>query len=389
VTPRTAIIVAFIGVFLTAHSASNAQTDEEERRLEALKALPYAKWTQREVDESRHGVLIHDRTRAHAGYTLYAGPVRASLINMEGEVVHDWSHPDLVEWEHAEMLENGDLMVILLRRGVFRLDWNGNLVWSAAVAAHHDVCVAPDGDVLTLVIEEVTVPEISAEPIESDAIVTLDAAGRVTDTWHLHEHRDELARWCPPEALTSVSKDVPDNDWSHSNTLELITENPIHERLAAFRPGNLLFCVRNLDFVGIIDGETGEIVWGWGPGVLDHPHQPTLLENGNILVFDNGFFRGFSRIVEYDPLAERIVWEYRPEIASEFFSRGRGSCQELPNGNVLITESGNGRVFEVTREGRIVWSYFNRERDRNRRGTFYRTIRYEPELVERLLAAGE
>jgi hypothetical protein len=29
----------------------------------------------------------------------------------------------------------------------------------------------------------------------------------------------------------------------------------------------------------------------------------------------------------------------------------------LPNGNTLITEGANGRLFEVANEGRIVWEY--------------------------------
>jgi hypothetical protein len=35
--------------------------------------------------------------------------------------------------------------------------------------------------------------------------------------------------------------------------------------------------------------------------------------------------------------------------------------QQLPNGNILITESLGGRVLEVTRDqpGRIVWEYVN------------------------------
>ena len=33
--------------------------------------------------------------------------------------------------------------------------------------------------------------------------------------------------------------------------------------------------------------------------------------------------------------------------------------QKLPNGNVLITESSGGRLFEVTPDKRIVWEYIN------------------------------
>jgi hypothetical protein len=44
-----------------------------------------------------------------------------------------------------------------------------------------------------------------------------------------------------------------------------------------------------------------------------------------------------------------------------FGTRDWGNLQPLPNGNVLVTESRRGRVFEVTREtpARVVWVYEN------------------------------
>jgi len=36
--------------------------------------------------------------------------------------------------------------------------------------------------------------------------------------------------------------------------------------------------------------------------------------------------------------------------------------QRLPNGNTLITESTQGRIFEVTPENEIVWEYYNPHR---------------------------
>jgi len=54
-----------------------------------------------------------------------------------------------------------------------------------------------------------------------------------------------------------------------------------------------------------------------------------------------------------------IVWEYKGDEKNKFFSLASGSCQRLPNGNTLITESDRGRVFEVTPQGQIVWEYVN------------------------------
>ena len=45
-----------------------------------------------------------------------------------------------------------------------------------------------------------------------------------------------------------------------------------------------------------------------------------------------------------------------------FFTRWLGYVQRLQNGNTLVTESSQGRIFEVTAEGRIVWEYLNPHR---------------------------
>ncbi|MHC4470632.1 MAG: arylsulfotransferase family protein [Planctomycetota bacterium] len=52
-----------------------------------------------------------------------------------------------------------------------------------------------------------------------------------------------------------------------------------------------------------------------------------------------------------------VVWSYQGDEAHPFYSMTCGTCQRLPNGNTLITESDSGRAFEVTRDKEIVWEY--------------------------------
>jgi hypothetical protein len=40
-----------------------------------------------------------------------------------------------------------------------------------------------------------------------------------------------------------------------------------------------------------------------------------------------------------------------------FFSKLLGAVRELPNRNLLISESEAGRILEVTPEGQLVWEY--------------------------------
>lgn len=67
--------------------------------------------------------------------------------------------------------------------------------------------------------------------------------------------------------------------------------------------------------------------------------------------------------MEIDPAKGEIVWQYGASPGQRFYTEKMGGCQGLPNQNVLITESGSGRAFEVDREGRVVWEFRNPELD--------------------------
>ena len=69
--------------------------------------------------------------------------------------------------------------------------------------------------------------------------------------------------------------------------------------------------------------------------------------------------RDWSRVIEVDPRTDEIVWEYRAEVPTDFYSRTRGASQRLSNGNTLVTESEKGRIFEITRDGEVVWDFVN------------------------------
>jgi outer membrane protein assembly factor BamB len=152
-----------------------------------------------------------------------------------------------------------------------------------------------------------------------------------------------------------------------------------------FQQGNLLVCFRNVNQIAVLEKNSYRILWAWGEGELEWPHHSTMLLNGHILVFDNGVIRKYSRVVELNPLAGDIVWEYTSEPPEDFYSKTRGSCQRLPNGNTLICDSNKGRVFEVTQEGEMVWTWLNPDARGGHRETVYRMMRLPPAQVDQFL----
>jgi hypothetical protein len=109
----------------------------------------------------------------------------------------------------------------------------------------------------------------------------------------------------------------------------------------------------------IIDKSTGNVKWRMNGNITNNQHNPTMLANGNILVFDNGGIRNHSRVLEIVPETQEIAWEYTGSPPDSFFSFNISGAQRLPNGNTLICEGRSGRLFEVTQEKEVVWEFIN------------------------------
>jgi hypothetical protein len=156
----------------------------------------------------------------------------------------------------------------------------------------------------------------------------------------------------------------PKGDHTHTNDVELLTEAfaKHHEFCSA---GDVLISLRNPSVLAVLNLERQEIVWA-SRGIWVHQHDPDALDNGNLLIYDNQGKQakgGISRILEWNPSTSAIEWCYSGNAAEPFASSSRGCEQLLPNGNVLITESNNGRLVEVTRDGQIAWEFHNPHRD--------------------------
>jgi hypothetical protein len=167
----------------------------------------------------------------------------------------------------------------------------------------------------------------------------------------------------------------------HVNTLEVF-DGRVEHKSHIFKKGNVMISVLWYDTIFIIDMESEKIVWALGSGMWHKQHQPTLLENGNILIFNNLYTNSSSRVMEFEPFTQEIVWDYKGDLKNKFFSRTCGSNQRLPNGNTLITESDSGRAFEVTKNKEIVWEFVNPFRAGKKNeliATILEMIRFSPD----------
>jgi hypothetical protein len=166
----------------------------------------------------------------------------------------------------------------------------------------------------------------------------------------------ENSKFAPLLDLTAKKGDI-----FHTNTIEVL-DGRLARRSPAFKRGNVLVSILALDFIAVVDMEKESMVWGMS-GPWKRQHQPTVLDNGNMLIFDNntGGERQ-SRVLEFDPFSKEIHWEYPGTTGSSFYSADCGSSHRLGNGNTLISDSNAGRAFEVTLHKTIAWEFYNPKR---------------------------
>lgn len=400
------IVALAASKYVTLGESGSDLSGSLDRQLEALRGLPYLSWN-REAETNPSGATTEDAASAWHGYNLFTNDVNeAYVVDMNGRVVHTWILPTHYRHcEYFELLEGGDIVVVCVDQGILRLGWDSEVKWEVGHGVHHDVAIQPDGTLIVPVSEEPR--PFKGRRVKFDALAFLAENGREIDRWSTYEHLDELQRLHAASRLDSEWESGDSDgrfDYYHLNSIQVLPENDLGKTDPRFRPGNLLICLRNADLILILDQDTREVVWHWGPGQLELPHMPRMLENGHILIFDNGTRRGHSRVVELHPATGSIVWQYPPSPSEDFFSAWRGSSQRLPNGNTLICVSEQGHAFEVTRAGEIVWEYWNPDTKRVSapgvlgklglkkkqvlRKRIYRMVRVRPEQIEPLLEAG-
>ncbi len=314
------------------------------------------------------GLLEHDPARAWPGYTLIA-PLRSNiayLVDMDGAIVHRWALPGTLAsvaflrpgGRLAVSCENVDGPPLMQARGgnFYELDWNGEIVWSQVdLGQHHDFRYLPNGNRVypiwrlmdpanqKRVRGGIAGTELPDGNIYEDVIREATPDGEIVWEWPLTSL--EMEKY-------PLSDGAQRYGYAHCNTI-----SPMDD-------GRLLLCFRNMDMIAILNRETGAFDWEMRDLTFGRPHDAQFVDGGRILLFANNCGNDMlvpehSRVLEIDPETKETVWVYKDRRSWTFHSSVASGANRLPNGNTLICETTWGRVFEVTREGEIVWDFVN------------------------------
>jgi hypothetical protein len=341
---------------------------------------------------AREEIVLDKPDKTFDGFTLFTTTEgsRAKLIDMRGEVVHQWGLPFRQAWPDAPHIQNplpdeqihwfrcypypnGDLLAIYHATGdtpygygLVKLNKDSKLLWAYAGNAHHDVDVGEDGTIYTLGQKLLSKPPPGLDalpgPLIDDYIVVLSPEGQERETLPILE----AFRDSPYAGLLLASLDLAPNrdapsvretkgDLVHANSVKVLTRS-LAPKFPQFKPGQILISLRTSNLIAVLDPQARSVVWA-SRGIWQAQHDAEFLDNGHLLLFDNSGSNNGSRVIEYDPLGQAVPWVYANENAIPFRAPSRGMKQRLPNGNTLIVDPDNWLLLEVTPGKELVWQF--------------------------------
>ena len=307
-------------------------------------------------NKSKNGAHIYDDKKICPGYRFFEG----KLITVDGTIVKDFQHGHLGVFSKEYFAgqkgyEVGPWSVV---------DTKGKTLFRKFQPIHHE-CFFYNNLIITF---DKEVQTYRGRQVDFDIVVAIGLDGLEKWRWSTWDNLQELKKHHRmmeldiPFIPISRKKKSPwggEVDYYRINSLQFLPKTKLGKTDKRFAEGNWLLTLRHGSLLLILDKNTKKVVWKLSQkdilGEIQGPHGAQLLDNGNILVLDNGRYRGWSRAIEFNPLTKEIMWEYKAE---DFFTNSQGYVQRLPNGNTLITQAEKGRAFEVTRDCEIVWEYY-------------------------------
>ncbi len=309
-----------------------------------------------------------------------------SVIESDGTQVHEW----LIDWfkiwpdaDHlsyfmqpksapgtmihgAEILPNGDLLFNFEYLGMVKLNVCGDVIWRLPFQTHHSIHIDEAGfiwapvnivrkdDTATLALHtpyyvEPFIFKISPDGkvIEKKSVMDILIANHMAGALYLSsiDNQDPVVR----------------GDTLHLNDIEVFPST-LPQGLA--KTGDIMISLRNINTVMILDPANWSVKKVMS-NIMLRQHDPDFIDGNTISIFDNnnrfeaGDKTASSRIIKVNLLDNTVTVLFEGSAKLPFFTKILGKQQWLANGNLLLTESRNGRVIELDKNNRLVWEYIN------------------------------
>ena len=302
--------------------------------------------------------------------------------------------------------------------GIQCLNWNGDLLWDYQLSNeiyqhHHDIQPLPNGNILLIAWERKSYQEayeagreIIDNPLNemwSTAIFEIqpDIFGNVEVVWewHLWDHliqdvdsnRENYGQISNHPELFNINCGIvgdqfnASGDWMHINAIDYNIE--LDQIVFSSKFQNEIYIIDHsttteeaASHSGGRYGKGGDFIYRWGnpqnydrgtsdEQILSNPHGVNWINElypggGNLLLLNNDMAEAIEFIPpinnngnylindnhSYGP--NDIVWN-----SNYLYTIMQGGAFRLPNGNTLLTDCDNAKIYEVNLEGLDVWSY--------------------------------
>jgi Arylsulfotransferase (ASST) len=301
--------------------------------------------------------------------------------------------------------------------------WDGELVWDFTYnndrLPHHDVAVLPNGHIVAICWERKTPEEsrqagrregfVPKDGLWPDMLVEFEKQGRggakIVWEWHMWDHRVPGGSASEHPELIDINADLigtatapqdPPGDMFHTNAIAYNAE--LDQFILSVPRFNEAWVIDHSTSTqqaaghsGGRSGKGGDLLYRWGnpqaygrgtaaQQLFGFQHnarwvEPGLPGAGHMMVFSNRTPRekgAYTKVYEFAPPVDRAgrytladgepygpaepVWTYSaPNFDANYIS----GAQRMANGNTFITSGPQGRFFEVTSQGEIVWEYWS------------------------------
>jgi len=306
------------------------------------------------------------------------------VIDMEGNVVHEWQVDWFDIWSDAThlpadvipksrpgthihgtvLLPDGDLIYNYEKLGSVRMNICGEVVWKLPYRTHHSVFVDEKGDLWFSAskMSDGRLPNFPKHeaPVREPFVLQVSPDGEVLREISVMELLDQNGLRALLHMRAGDISNVTAGDALHLNDVDVFPES-LEEGL--FKHGDVMISLRNINTVLSFDPESLRINFLKIGGFV-RQHDPDFVDGNTITLFDNNYvgpssYGQQSRIIMLNAGDGESELYFSGSDSIPFYTKLMGKHQALPNGNMLITESDNGRAFEIDESGEIVWEFVN------------------------------
>ena len=268
-----------------------------------------------------------------------------------------------------------------------KLDACSDLVWQTTPAPdvqfHHGLEVDIDGNFWSLGrnrqrLHPSIVESSAGRPYVDNTIVKLSSDGEVLFTKSisdiLRENDLGYLLWGTEFSAYFV-------DWMHANDVQ-----PAYSDTKYWKKGDLLISLHSPSLVFLYRPSTNQLIWH-SVGYARAQHDPDFVDSSRISIFDNDppfntrpprppvdssvvdksvWSKGHSQVIIYDFATEKYSTYLNASLQeNELRAGSQGRSEILPNGDLFLEETKQGRTLYFNADGSLRWSHVNRAKDGN------------------------